>query len=68
MNGPAMKGPALNGPALNGPAAGADATVAYRNPFVRLWVESRLVLVGLVLAFWTLLPLYHMAVLSITPV
>ena len=39
-----------------------------QNWLVRTWVESRLVLVGLVLAFWTLLPLYHMAVLSITPV
>src|SRR5262249_54324210 len=42
--------------------------ISRRSWLERTWVESRLVLVGLVLAFWTLVPLYHMAVLSITPV
>jgi multiple sugar transport system permease protein len=53
----------MSSEAIAGPAA-----MSGRNWFVKLWVESRLVLVGLVLAFWTVLPLYHMAVLSITPV
>lgn len=34
----------------------------------RAWQEGRLMLIGLVLAVWTLLPIYHMGVLSITPV
>jgi multiple sugar transport system permease protein len=32
------------------------------------WREGRLALVGLVLLLWTAIPLYHMVVLSITPV
>jgi multiple sugar transport system permease protein len=32
------------------------------------WKEGRLLLIGLVLLLWTAIPLYHMVILSITPV
>ena len=32
------------------------------------WKEGRLLLIGLVLMLWTAIPLYHMVILSITPV
>lgn len=45
----------------------AGPLARFLNPFRRVLEEGGLILLGLVVLIWTLLPLYHMAVVSITP-